>query len=155
MQKIIIKIKQKSLQLQASNVDTWWNLIRNMFQTYLQILFDEHKADEASSKRRLEAYKEKYPKFKYISPFVTPEDNFNTSNFNQDEVSPKWRRSRSLINLTYRFEGRRYYIGGYGWTDHNTSWRACFKRSFNRNKSTTGICSHISCQTMLQLQKFL
>jgi hypothetical protein len=85
-----------------------------MFQTYLQILFDEHKADEASSKRRLKTYKETYPKFKYVSRFVTPEDNFNTSNFNQYEVSPKWRGSRSLINLTYRFEGRRYYIGGYG-----------------------------------------
>ncbi len=29
---------------------------------------------------------EAYQEFKYKSPFVTLEDNFNTSNFNQDEV---------------------------------------------------------------------
>jgi hypothetical protein len=49
-------------------------------------LFDEHKEDETNSKRRLKAYMEAYQEFKYKSPFVTLEDNFNTSNFNQDEV---------------------------------------------------------------------
>jgi hypothetical protein len=49
-----------------------------MFQTNLQTLFDEHKANEASSSRRLKAYKEAYPKFKYDSPFATLEYSFNT-----------------------------------------------------------------------------
>jgi hypothetical protein len=35
MQNTILRIKQKSLQLQASHVDTWWNLVQNMLQTYL------------------------------------------------------------------------------------------------------------------------
>jgi hypothetical protein len=41
---------------------------------------------KASSKRRFKAYMEAYQKLKYESPFVTLEDNFNTSYFNQDEV---------------------------------------------------------------------
>jgi hypothetical protein len=59
-----------------------------MFQTYLQTFFDEHKANEASYKRRLKAYKEAYPKFKYDSSSTTPKDNFNISNFNQYETGP-------------------------------------------------------------------
>jgi hypothetical protein len=35
MQNTILRTKQKSLQLQASNVDTWWNLGEDMFQTNL------------------------------------------------------------------------------------------------------------------------
>ncbi len=85
---IIMKTKQKSLQLQACNIDTWWNLIHDMFQTDLQTLFDEHKANEASYKRRFKAYKEAYPKFKYDSSSTTPKNSFNTSNFNQYEASP-------------------------------------------------------------------
>jgi hypothetical protein len=45
-------------------------------------LFDEHKVDETSYRRRLKAYMEAYPEFKYDSPFVIFEDNFNISNFN-------------------------------------------------------------------------
>jgi hypothetical protein len=45
-------------------------------------LFDEHKENEASYKRRLKAHMESYPKFKYDSPSTTPKDSFNTSNFN-------------------------------------------------------------------------
>ncbi len=59
-----------------------------MSQTYLQTLFDEHKVNEANHKRRFKTYKEANPKFKYESTYVTLEDNFNTSNFNQYEVGP-------------------------------------------------------------------
>jgi hypothetical protein len=45
-------------------------------------LFDEHKVDETNYKKRLKAYKEAYPKFKYDSPFVTFENNFNTLDSN-------------------------------------------------------------------------
>jgi hypothetical protein len=45
-------------------------------------LFDEHKANEASYKRRLKAYKEAYSKFKYDSVFVTFENSFNILDFN-------------------------------------------------------------------------
>jgi len=51
-------------------------------------LFDEHKADEVSYKRRLKTYKETYPKFKYDSLFVTLENSFNTLNSNQYEKGP-------------------------------------------------------------------
>jgi len=51
-------------------------------------LFDQHKVDEASSKRRLKAYMEAYIEFKYDSPSTTHEDNFNASYFNQYETSP-------------------------------------------------------------------
>lgn len=81
MQNTISRIKQKSLQLQAFNVDTQWNLVQVMFQTYLQTLFDEHKVDEANPKRRLKTYREANPEFKYESTYVTLEDNFNTSIF--------------------------------------------------------------------------
>ncbi len=47
----------------------------------LQTLFNEHKADGASSKRRLKAYRDE-------SPSVTLEDSFNISNFNQYEIGP-------------------------------------------------------------------
>jgi hypothetical protein len=59
-----------------------------MFQIDLQTLFNEHKADEATSRRRLKAHREAYLKFKYESPSTTLEDNFNTSNFNQYEIGP-------------------------------------------------------------------
>ncbi len=81
MQNIILKNKQKSLQLQASNVDTWWNLVQDMFLTNLQTLFDGQKANETNSKRRLKAYREAYLEFKYESPSITLEDNFNTLGF--------------------------------------------------------------------------
>jgi hypothetical protein len=35
MQNMILRTKKKSLQLKASNVDTWWNLVQDMLQTYL------------------------------------------------------------------------------------------------------------------------
>jgi hypothetical protein len=54
----------------------------------LQTLFNEHKAYEVSSKRRLKSHWEAYLKFKYESPSTTLEDNFNTSNFNQYEIGP-------------------------------------------------------------------
>jgi hypothetical protein len=50
-------------------------------------LFDDHKAYEASSRRKLKAYMEAYPEFKYESPFATPKDNFNILDFNQYEAS--------------------------------------------------------------------
>ncbi len=67
-----------------------------MFQIGLQTLFDEHKADGASSKRRLKVYRDE-------SPFVTLEDNFNISDFNQYETSPSGEaqkvQSNSPVNL--------------------------------------------------------
>jgi hypothetical protein len=67
-----------------------------MFQINLQTLFDEHKADGASSKRRLKAYRDK-------SPSVTLEDSFNISYFNQYEIGPSGEvqevQSSSPINL--------------------------------------------------------
>jgi hypothetical protein len=45
-------------------------------------LFDEHKADDANSRRRLKTYMEAYQEFKYESLSVILEDNFNTSYFN-------------------------------------------------------------------------
>jgi hypothetical protein len=57
MQNTNLKIKQKSLQLQAFNVDTQWNLVQVMFQTDLETLFDEHKVDEANPRRRLKTYR--------------------------------------------------------------------------------------------------
>ncbi len=35
---------------------------------------------------KLKAYKEAYPWFVYVSPFVIPEDDFATSNLNQFKV---------------------------------------------------------------------
>jgi hypothetical protein len=52
-----------------------------VFQINLQTLFDEQKADGASSRRRLKAYRDE-------SPFVTLEDSFNISDFNQYETGP-------------------------------------------------------------------
>jgi hypothetical protein len=49
-------------------------------------LFNEHKVDEASYRRKLKAYWEAYPEFRYDSPSTTLEDNFNTSDFNQYEA---------------------------------------------------------------------
>jgi hypothetical protein len=48
----------------------------------MKTLFDEHKADEANYRRKLKAYMEAYPKFKYDSPSTTHEDSFNTLDFN-------------------------------------------------------------------------
>jgi hypothetical protein len=42
-------------------------------------LFDEQKANEANSIRRFKTYMEAYLEFKYDSPSVTPQDNFNKS----------------------------------------------------------------------------
>ncbi len=52
-------------------------------------MFDEHKVDEASYKRKLKAYQETYIKFSYDSPSITPKDNSNILNFNQYEVALK------------------------------------------------------------------
>jgi hypothetical protein len=59
-----------------------------MFQTYLQTLFNEHKANETKCRIRFKAYKETYLEFKYDSLSTTLEDNFNISNFNQYEIGP-------------------------------------------------------------------
>jgi hypothetical protein len=59
-----------------------------MLQTNLQTLFDENKVDEVNYRRRFKAYRETYLEFKFDSPFVAFEDNFNTSNFNQYEAGP-------------------------------------------------------------------
>jgi hypothetical protein len=53
-----------------------------MLQTYLKILFDEHKANEANYRRKLKAYREAYLEFRYDSLSTTLEGNFNTSDFN-------------------------------------------------------------------------
>ncbi len=62
-------------------------------------MFNEHKADGASSRRRLKAYRDE-------SPFVTLEDSFNISDFNQYETSPIGEvqevQSSSPINLKGR-----------------------------------------------------
>jgi hypothetical protein len=39
-------------------------------------LFDEHKVDEASYKRKLKAYSEAYSKFVYASPSIIPKNSF-------------------------------------------------------------------------------
>jgi hypothetical protein len=57
-----------------------------MFQTYLQTLFNEHKANEANSRIRLKTYMETYLEFKYDSLSTTLEDNFNILDFNQYEI---------------------------------------------------------------------
>ncbi len=85
MQNIILKAKQKSLQLQAYNVDTWWNLVQDMLQIDLKTQFDEHKAYE-TYKKKLKAYREAYIEFRYNSPFETHQDNFNISDFNWYEI---------------------------------------------------------------------
>jgi hypothetical protein len=59
-----------------------------MLQTYLKILFNEHKANETNYRKKLKAYQEAYPKFRYDSTSTTHEDNFNTSDFNYYEVGP-------------------------------------------------------------------
>lgn len=67
-----------------------------MFQINLQTLFNEHKADGASSRRRLKAYMDE-------SPSITLEDSFNISNFNQYEIGPSGEaqevQSSSPVNL--------------------------------------------------------
>ncbi len=45
---------------------------------------------------------EAYQKFKYESPFVTLEDNFNTSNFNQDEVGSEGQEVQSSSHIDLR-----------------------------------------------------
>lgn len=87
-------------------MDTWWNLIQDMLQTYLQTLFDEHKANETNYKRRLKAYRETYFKFKYDSPFTTPKDSFNTSNFNQYEASPSGKAQEVQSSPPMEMRGR-------------------------------------------------
>jgi hypothetical protein len=45
-------------------------------------LFDEHKANENSYRRKLKAYQKTYIDFWYDIPLVIPEDNFDTLDFN-------------------------------------------------------------------------
>jgi hypothetical protein len=40
MQNTILRTKQKSMELQASNVDEWWNLVQDLLQKNKQGLFD-------------------------------------------------------------------------------------------------------------------
>jgi hypothetical protein len=40
MQNTILRTKQKSMELQASNVDEWWNLVQDLLQKNIQGLFD-------------------------------------------------------------------------------------------------------------------
>jgi hypothetical protein len=56
MQNSILKTKQKSLQLKASHSDEWWNLVQDLLQNDIQILFNELKADETNYRRKLKAY---------------------------------------------------------------------------------------------------
>jgi hypothetical protein len=45
-------------------------------------VFDEHKVNEVSYRRKLKAYQKANPKFRYDSPFANLKGNFNTSNSN-------------------------------------------------------------------------
>lgn len=99
-----MRTMQKSLQLQAFNVDTWWNLIQDMLQTNLQTLFDDNKVYEVSYIRRLKAYRETYLEFKYDSPFAAFEDNFNTSDFNH-EASPNGEAQEAQSNISIELRG--------------------------------------------------
>lgn len=76
------------MQLQASKVDEWWNLIQDLLQKDIQGLFNEHKAFEVSYRRNLKGYQKAYRNFQYNSPFVTVEDSFDTLDFNQYDVGP-------------------------------------------------------------------
>jgi hypothetical protein len=44
------------MELQAYDVYEWWNLIQDLLQKYIRGLFDEHKIDEASYRRRVDAW---------------------------------------------------------------------------------------------------
>ncbi len=95
------------MQFQACDVDEWWNLVQDLLKKCIHDLFDEHKVDEANYRRKLKAYQEAYLNFLYESPFTTLEDTFDTLDFQQFKVNPKWRSSRGRINITCRDEGRR------------------------------------------------
>jgi hypothetical protein len=56
MQNIILRTKNKSMQLQASKVDEWWNLIQDLLYKNIQGLFNEHKVDEVNYQRNLKRY---------------------------------------------------------------------------------------------------
>jgi hypothetical protein len=56
MQNIILKTKQKSLQVKASHMNEWWNLVQDLLQNDIQNLFNELKADETNYRRKLKAY---------------------------------------------------------------------------------------------------
>jgi hypothetical protein len=49
------------MELKASDIDDWWNLVHDLLQKDLKGLFDEHKAHEASYRMKVKAYKEAYP----------------------------------------------------------------------------------------------
>jgi len=67
-------------------VDTWWNLVQDMFLTNLQTLFDGQKANETNSKKRLKAYREAYIELKCESPFITLEDNSGLISFEISQI---------------------------------------------------------------------
>jgi hypothetical protein len=75
---------------------------------------------------------EAYLEFKYDSHFTTLEDNFNKLAWN----SSKWRGWQNSIKFSCRIGGRRYYKGGCGWTDYNTSWRVGLSKSSNGTRNS-------------------
>jgi hypothetical protein len=45
MHKIILKTKQKSMELKTLNIDEWWNMVHNLLHKDVHGLFDEHRAN--------------------------------------------------------------------------------------------------------------
>ncbi len=76
-----------------------------MLQIDLNTLFNEHKANETSYKRKLKAYWETYIEFRYDSPSTTPEHNFNISNFNQYEVGPRGEVQDIYLDAPMKLKG--------------------------------------------------
>lgn len=60
----------------------------NFFAKNIQGLFDEHKVDKVSYKRKLNVYQDAYPNFLYESPSMTLKENFETSNLDQFKAGP-------------------------------------------------------------------
>jgi hypothetical protein len=57
-------------------------------------------------KRKLKAYHEAYPEFRYDSPSTTLEDNFSTSDFNQYEASPSGEVQEVQSSALVEMKGR-------------------------------------------------
>jgi hypothetical protein len=53
-----------------------------LLQKDLHTLFDEHKVNEASYMKKLQAYQKTYLEFQDDSPSATPKDSFDTLDFN-------------------------------------------------------------------------
>lgn len=95
------------MELGALDIDVHWNLIQDIVNKDVQLLFDEHKPNnQASNRRKLKTYRKAYLKFVYTPPCVTQKDSFVGLNMDQFQACISGKVTKMQLVVPKKMKGR-------------------------------------------------